>query len=87
MNILKLLPYKYSSSIGSCIPVASYHDSVITKYNTKMQVQTNYKIHNNKTVNSSEKLTQTMCVNPYIVQPHWKYCLRKQAMIVASIIG
>ena len=73
--------------MGSCIPIDSYQASVSTKYDTNMQVQKKYKIHNNNPVNSSEKLTQTMCVNPYIVQPHWKSCLRKHAMTVASIIG
>ena len=71
MNILKLLPYKYISSMGSCIPVDSYHDSVSKKYDTKMQVQKKYKIKYNNTVNPSAKLTQLIYVNPYILQLHW----------------
>ena len=73
--------------MGSCISVDSYQASVSKKYNTNMQVQKKYNIHNNNPVKQSSKLTQTMCVNPGIVQPHWKYCLRKQVMTVASIIG
>ena len=87
MNIIKLLPYIYSSSIGSCIPVDSNQASVSTKYTTKMQVQKKYNIHNNNTVIPSEKLTQTIYVNPDVVKHHWKCCIRKQAMTVASIIG
>ena len=52
-----------------------------------MQVQKNYKIHNNNPVHPSAKLTQTICVNPYILQPQWKYCIIKQAMTGVSIIG
>ena len=52
-----------------------------------MQVHKKYKIHNETTVNTSAEHTQTMCVNPDIVQPHWKSCLRKQATTLASIIG
>ena len=63
MNILKLLPYIYSSSMGSFISVDSYQTSVSTKYNTKIQAQKNYNIHNNNPVNPSAKLTQIMCVN------------------------
>ena len=73
--------------MGSCISVYSYHASVSKKYNTNMQVQKNYNIHNKNPVNPSSKLTQKMCVNPDKVQPHWKYCLRKQVMTVATIIG
>ena len=61
INILKLMPYKYSSYIGSFLPVDSYQDSVSTKYSTKMQVQKKYYIHNNNTVNASVKLKQKMC--------------------------
>ena len=63
--------------MGSCIPVDLYKDSVNKHYNTKIQVQKMYKIHNNNPINPSAKLTQTICVNPYIVQPHWRYCLSK----------
>ena len=73
--------------MGLCIPVHSYQYLIITKYNTKMQVQKKYNIHNNNPVIPSAKLTQTMCVNTDIFQPHWKYCLGKQVMAVASIIG
>ena len=73
--------------MGSCIPIDSHQASVSTKYNTKMQVQKKYNIHSNNPVNPSEQLTQTMCVNPDIVHTHWKSCLRKQAMAIASIIG
>ena len=73
--------------MGSCIPVDSNQSSVSTKYNTKMQLQKKLNIHNNNPINPSAKLTQTMCSNPYIVQYHWKSCLRKQVMTVASIIG
>ena len=52
-----------------------------------MQVHKKYKIHNNNPVNSSEKLTQTMCVNPDTVQPHWKSYLRKKVKTVDPIIG
>ena len=52
-----------------------------------MQVQKKNNIHNNNPVNPSAKLTQIMCVNPDIVQPHWNDCLRKQVMTLASIIG
>ena len=52
-----------------------------------MQVQKEYNIHNNIAVNPSEKLTQSMCVNPDIVQTHWMSCLRKQDMTVVAIIG
>ena len=71
----------------SCIPVDLCQASVSTKYNTNIQVQKKYKVHNNNHVNPSAKITQTMCVIPYIVQTNCKYCLRKQAMTVASIIG
>ena len=73
--------------MGSCISVHSHKASVSTKYNTNMQAQKKYKIHNNNAVNPSAKLTQIMYLNPDIVQPHWKSCLRKQAMTLASIIG
>ena len=73
--------------MGSCISVDSYQASVSKKYNTNMQVQKKYNIHNNSPVIPSAKLTQTMCVNTDIFQPHWKYCLGKQVMAVASIIG
>ena len=69
--------YMYSSQMGSFIPVDSYQASVITKYNTKIQVQKKYNIHNNNPINPSAKLKQTMYVNPYIVQPHWNSCIRK----------
>ena len=72
--------------MGSCIHNDSYQDSVSTKYNTKIQVHKTYKIHNNNPIYPSAKLTLTMCVNPYIVQPHWKSCIRKQVMKVSSII-
>ena len=86
IKIIKLLPYIYSLSMGSCIYIDSCQASVSTKYNTKIQLQKKYNIHNNNPVNTSAKLTQTMCVNPYIVKPQWKSCLRKQVMTVASII-
>ena len=38
INILKLMPYIYSSSMGAYIPVDSYQAVVSTKYNTNMQV-------------------------------------------------
>ena len=38
INILDPLPCIYSSSMGSYITIDSYHASVSTKYNTKMQV-------------------------------------------------
>ena len=72
--------------MGSCISVYSYQAPVSKKYNTNMQVQKNYNIHNNNPVHPSAKLTQTMCVNTDIFQPHWKYFLEKQVMTVASII-
>ena len=73
--------------MGSCISIDSYQASVSKNYNTKMQVQKKYNIHNNNPVIPSAKLTQTMCVNTYIFQPLWKYFLGKQVMTVASIIG
>ena len=72
--------------MGSCISFGSYQASVSTMYNTKMQVHKKYNIHNNNPVNTSAKLTQTMCVNLDIVQSYCKYCLRKQVMTLASII-
>ena len=39
MNILKLMSYLYSSSMGSFVPVDLYHATVSTKYIIKMQVQ------------------------------------------------
>ena len=86
MNVLKLLPFKSISSMVSLLPVDSYHASVITKYKSNMQVQKQYKIHDNNTANPSAKLTETLCVNPYIVQPHWKSCIRKQSTTLVSII-
>ena len=67
MNNIKLLPYIYSSSMVSFIYVDSFQASISNMYNTNMQVQKKYNIHNKIPVNPSAKLTQTMCVNPYIV--------------------
>ena len=66
--------------------VDSYQTSVTKNYNKKIQVQKNYNIHNNISVNPSPNLTQNMCVNPSIVKSHWKYCLRKEIMVVTFII-
>ena len=87
MHMLKLLTYKYITSMISCPPVDWYQASLITKYNTRMQVQKNYIIHNNNPGNTLKNLTQKMCVNPYIVQFHCDYCLIKQVMTSVSIIG
>ena len=67
--------------------VDSYQASVSTNYNTKMQVQKHYKIHNKNPENPSANLTQTMCVNPYIFQRNWKSYQGKQVMAVSPIIG
>ena len=41
MHMLKLLPKKYISSMGSCQPVDSYKSLVSAKHNTKIQVHKN----------------------------------------------
>ena len=56
--------------IFSFAAVTYYYASVSTKDIFKYANQEHYKLHNNNTINPSAKLTQTMCVNLYIVQPH-----------------
>ena len=49
MHVMKLLYYKYISSMGSCAPANKYQYSVSTNYNKNMQVQKKYKILNKNT--------------------------------------